>query len=155
LVSRILRFKVFIENEAGSSRKNHFNERTLMFEREESVACPYPFPYGFIINTLNADGDCLDCFVITDRKLHTAEVVECEAIGLMEQSEDGLSDNNVLARLSDEHRVVTPAVQGLLADFVQHVFRHLPARTVRAGRFLGAAEAEAEIIGKTRKTQSS
>jgi inorganic pyrophosphatase len=140
-----MRFKVFIENEAGSSRKNYHNERTLTFERSESVACPYPFPYGFIIDTVNADGDCLDCFVITDRKLRTAEVVECEAIGLMEQMEDGLADNNVLARLLDEQPTVTRKVEGLLGDFVRNVFSHLPDKKVSVGRFLGAGEAQSEV----------
>jgi inorganic pyrophosphatase len=140
-----MRFKVFIENEAGSTLKNHHNERTLTFEHSESVACPYPFPYGFIIDTVNADGDCLDCFVITDRKLHTAEVVECEAIGLMEQIEDGLPDNNVLARLLDEQAAVTREVEDVLGDFVRNVFSHLPGTKVSVGRFLGAGEALSEI----------
>jgi len=33
-----MRFKVFIENEAGSNRKNHHNERTLTFEQAETVS---------------------------------------------------------------------------------------------------------------------
>ena len=140
-----MRFKVFIENEAGSSRKNHHNERTLVFERSESVACPYPFPYGFIIDTVNADGDCLDCFVITARSLRTGEIIECDAIGLMEQAEDVVTDNNVLANLPDEPLAVTVAVRAVLTEFVQHVFSHIPGRTIAVGRFLGVREAEVEI----------
>jgi inorganic pyrophosphatase len=73
-----VRFAVFIENEAGSTLKNHHDERALTFLRSEKVSRAYPFPYGFIIGTTNADGDCLDCFVIAKRALRTGEVVECE-----------------------------------------------------------------------------
>src|SRR5881396_2946462 len=83
-------FRVFIENEAGSPRKNHYDESSLIFQRAETVSQAYPFPYGFIPGTANADGDCLDCYVITNRAFHSGDLVECEAIGLMEQAEDGL-----------------------------------------------------------------
>jgi inorganic pyrophosphatase len=56
-----MRFKVFIENEQGSDRKNHHDEKTLTLLRSETVSRAYPYPYGFIIGTANADGDCLDC----------------------------------------------------------------------------------------------
>jgi inorganic pyrophosphatase len=140
-----VRFQVFIENERGWTRKNHHNDRTLTFERSESVSRAYPFPYGFIIDTVAADGDCLDCFVITNQELHTGDIVECEAIGLMEQVEDGLPDNNVLARLLDEQPTITREVEGVLGDFVRNVFSHLPERKVGVGRFLGAGEAQSEI----------
>jgi inorganic pyrophosphatase len=143
-----MRFKVFIENEAGSNSKNHHNERTLTFERAESVSRVYPFPYGFIIDTAAADGDCLDCFVITDRQLRTGDVVECEAVGLMEQTESGLTDNNVLARLLDEQPSLTRELEGVLDEFVQNVFRHDPSRVVSVGRFLGAGEAQSEIAAR-------
>jgi inorganic pyrophosphatase len=138
-------FRVFIENEAGSNLKNHHDERALTFLRSEKVSRAYPFPYGFIIGTKNADGDCLDCFVIAKRALRTGEVVECEVIGLMEQTEDGLSDHNVLAQLVGEHAEVSAMVQAALDDFVQNVFSHTPGRRIEVGNFLGAAEAEAAI----------
>jgi inorganic pyrophosphatase/GNAT superfamily N-acetyltransferase len=140
-----MRFKVFIENQAGSSRKNHDDEKTLMFQRSETVSRAYPFPYGFIIGTSAADGDCLDCFVISERALRIGEVVECEAIGLMEQTEDGLSDHNVLAQLVGERAAVTAEVRATLADFVQNVFSHIPGKAIGVGRFLGVNAAETAI----------
>lgn len=140
-----MRFQVFIENEAGSDRKNYHDERTLTFERAETVSRAYPYPYGFITGTANADGDCLDCFVITSQTLKTGQVVQCEAIGLMEQTEDGLTDNNVLATLMDERTQVTTVVQSTVTEFVQHVFSHIPGRAIEVGRFLGVRAAEVEI----------
>ncbi len=81
--------KVFIENEAGSNKKNLYDEQTFEFRQTLTVSRPYPFPYGFIIGTTSGDGDSIDCFVITEQKLKPGQIVECEPIGLMEQTEDG------------------------------------------------------------------
>jgi inorganic pyrophosphatase/GNAT superfamily N-acetyltransferase len=141
----MMRVRVFIENEAHSTRKHHHDERALTFQRAETVSRAYPFPYGFVMGTTNADGDCLDCYVITERALRTGDIVECEAIGLMEQTEDGLTDDNVLARLVDEPWGVTAVVQQTLTDFVQNVFRHIPGRTIGVGQFFGPEHAERAI----------
>lgn len=139
--------RVFIENEAGSTQKNHYDERALRFQRAEVVSRPYPFPYGFVLDTTNADGDCLDCFVITGQPLHSGDIVECEVVGLMEQTEDGLTDNNVLGRLvnADEEVGIGNLVQQTLTDFVQNFFRHVPGKLIDVGRFLGPEHAEAAI----------
>jgi inorganic pyrophosphatase len=48
------------------------------------------------------DGCNLDVFVITNRRLRTGQLVECEALAIMKQFEDGLEDHNVLANMPDE-----------------------------------------------------
>jgi inorganic pyrophosphatase len=35
----------------------------------------YPFPYGFIIRTSAADGDNVDCFVVTTRHLRPNQIL--------------------------------------------------------------------------------
>lgn len=87
--------RVFIENEAGSYVKHFHNEKTLEPKGNATVSRPYPFPYGFILNTTAADGDNVDCFVLTQQALHTGQIVQCEAIALMEQIEDGDEDHKV------------------------------------------------------------
>jgi len=54
--------KVFIENEAGSNKKNIFDEKSLDFEKQVEVSQSYPYPYGFVLNTTAEDGDSVDCF---------------------------------------------------------------------------------------------
>jgi len=93
---------VFVENEAGSSIKHHYNERTLEFLRTEDVGGRYPYPYGFVPGTLAADGDSADCFILTNAHFRTGTTVECEPIALVEQTEGGTVDNNVLAVLPGE-----------------------------------------------------
>ena len=139
--------RVFIENEATSYTKNLHDEASLVHLGSVQVSRPYPFPYGFLLDTVNADGDNLDCYVLTSRPLERGSIVDCEVVGLMEQTESGQQDDNVLATLPGEAVVVDAAVQHRLTDFVSHVFDHVPGREVRAGRFLGEPDAWRRIEG--------
>jgi inorganic pyrophosphatase len=67
-----VRIRVFIQNEAGSARKHYHNEKTLELVRVADVSEPYPYPYGFILDTTAEDGWNVDCYVITDRPLRAA-----------------------------------------------------------------------------------
>lgn len=142
--------KVFIENEAGSDQKNLYNEKTFEYKKTVTVSRKYPYPYGFILDTTSGDGDNLDCFVITNKKLKNGQVAECEPIGLMEQIETAWDqsrgnieeeDHNVLAIFPDENTVIDDKVKEKLREFVSHVFDHLPNKKVRAGDFLDRDEA--------------
>ena len=128
---------VFIENGAGSAHKHVFDEKRRVLQSIQPVSRPYPYAYGFVLDTSAADGDHLDCFVLTERPLASGEVVECSLLGLMEQLEDGLVDHNLLAVPVGESAEVSAAVQTALREFVTHVFDHIPGRVVQAGRFLG------------------
>jgi inorganic pyrophosphatase len=138
--------RVFVQNEAGSDRKNYHNEKTLEYKETKLVSCAYPYPYGFIIGTHANDGCNLDVFVITRRRLTTGQILECEAIGLMEQFEDGVDDHNVLAKLLDEDVEITNDVRGILANFVMNVFRHVDGKQIAVGAFQNAQAARAHII---------
>src|SRR5687768_7941066 len=81
--------RIFIQNEAGSNQKHYHDEKTLEWKRAVEVAVRYPFPYGFVVGTSSPDGCNVDCFVITATPLKTGQIVPCEALGLMEQMEDG------------------------------------------------------------------
>jgi len=128
--------RVFIENEAGSDLKHHHDEVTLAFLRTEQVGAAYPFPYGFVPGTRAPDGDCVDCFVITGRPLRTGDLVDCEPFGLMEQTEAGFIDHNVLAVPVGERPPDVEALRPVLARFAREVFAGLPGREVTVGRFL-------------------
>jgi inorganic pyrophosphatase len=140
-----MRIKVFIQNEAGSNRKNYHDEKTLQYKETKLVSRPYPYPYGFIVGTTASDGCNLDVFVITNRPLRTGQLLECEVLALMEQFEDGVDDHNVLARLPDEAADLTSDVQAVLTDFVLNVFRHVQGKRVRVGQFRSVEEAEAHV----------
>lgn len=137
--------KVLIENEAGSDQKNIFDEKTLEYKRTHAVSRRYPYPYGFLLNTISGDGDNLDCFVLTTKQLKSREVIDVEPIGIMEQIEDGQEDHKILAVLPGEEIVVSQDVQMKLKDFAEHVFEHLEGKNMQVGKFYGK-EAAIDLI---------
>jgi len=138
--------KVFVENEEGSSQKNMFDEKSLRFKKSVTVSRPYPYPYGFILNTTGGDGDNVDCFILTDKKLKSGDTVDCEAIGMMLQKEDNKQDNNILAILEGERGVaLNDSIRSRLTEFITHVFDHRKDKTVEVGDFLDKNSAEAYI----------
>jgi inorganic pyrophosphatase len=146
--------KVFIENEAGSNQKNLYNEKTLEYRKTVTVSRDYPYPYGFILDTTSGDGDNLDCFIITDSKLESGKVYDCEPIGLMEQRESSWSegrggvmeeDHNILAGLIGEPAEITDEIKDKLTEFVSHVFDHIEGKVVKVGSFLDKEASEKEI----------
>ena len=139
------RLRVFIENEAGSRRKNIYDERTLTYQRTVEVARTYPFPYGFVIGTRSGDGDCVDCFVLTGATLSSGTIVECDPIGLLEQVEDGETDHKVLAILIGERIALDDVVVASLKHFITEAFAHVPGKRMEIGRLLSRQEAEAYV----------
>jgi len=134
-------FSVFIQNEAGSDQKNRHNEKTLEHLKTLTVSRPYPFPYGFILDTTSEDGDNLDCYVITEQQLKTGSVVECEPIALLEQIEDGEEDHNILAALPGEHSTIDDTTLAIFKDFISHVFDHVPGKKIAMGELRSKNEA--------------
>lgn len=136
---------VFVENEAGSDIKHHYDEATLSVKRTERVGAAYPFPYGFVPETLAPDGDAVDCFVLTDRALPTGTTVEALPIAFVEQTEAGSIDNNVLAVLPGESVPDLNAAVERIAAFIEEFRAGDPDRVSRVGRMLGGDEAIAYI----------
>jgi inorganic pyrophosphatase len=127
--------RVFIENEAGSTVKHLHNEKTLELKGTMQVSRPYPFPYGFVLNTTAHDSDNADCFILTNTRLSTGEIVECDPLALMEQIEDGEIDHKILALLKDDQEPLREIPAKKLREFVRHVFDHLPDKVITVGEF--------------------
>lgn len=130
--------RVLIENEAGSRRKNTYDERTLRLLGTAEVSAAYPFAYGFVIGTRAGDGDAADCFVISKRKLSAGETVACEPLALVEQIEDGETDHKVIAAPVGETALIDEAVAAAIRAFAANVFSHVPGKRMEIGRLLGA-----------------
>jgi inorganic pyrophosphatase len=136
-----MQLRVFIENAAGSLVKHIHDEKTLELRGTEAVSRPYPYPYGFILETTAEDGDNVDCFILTKSTLRRADIVECEAVGLMEQVEDGEIDHKILALISSENPPLESDYMPVLTDFCRHVFDHMPGKKMRIGEFRDVKEA--------------
>ena len=155
-----MKIKVFVENEAGSNQKNIYDEKTLQYKKTVTISREYPYPYGFILNTTSGDGNNVDCFVLTDKKLKTGEIVECRPIAVMEQIESysskpgiGEEDHNILAVLEDESFEIDDTLENKLSEFVSYAFDHLPDKEVKVGNFLDEKKATG-YIEKCRDTDS-
>jgi inorganic pyrophosphatase len=128
--------KVLIQVEAGSRDKKLYNEKTLEYRGASRVSLPYPYPYGFIIGTSAADGESVDCYLITHDKVKSGSIVECEPIGLLEQIEDGQIDHKILAAISGQSVEVGPELLEELGAFIYAVFAQFPEVRVSIGRIL-------------------
>jgi inorganic pyrophosphatase len=137
--------RVFIENEAGSRRKNVYDERTLAHLRTVEVSAAYPFPYGFVLGTVSGDGDAVDCFVLTATTLASGTTVDCEPIALVEQIEDGEIDHKVLAVPRGAETRLDDAAVAAIRTFIAGVFAHVPGKRMDIGRVLDQSAAEAYL----------
>jgi inorganic pyrophosphatase len=125
--------QVLIQVAAGSCEKAFYNEQTLEYRETRRTARPYPYPYGFIIGTSAADGDCVDCYLLTHDPLKAGTIVACEPVGLLEQDEGGEIDHKVLAALPGQDVVVGHDLLQELQDFIAAVFAAFPEVRVRVG----------------------
>jgi len=128
--------QVLIQAEAGSCERNTYNEVTLEYLETRRVARPYPYPYGFVIGTRAADGDGVDCYLITTHRLKAGTIVTCEPVGLLAQTEGEELDHKVLAALPGEDVVLGEALLQGLQDFIHALFEAYPGASVRVGPIL-------------------
>ena len=128
--------KVLIQVEAGSRERNLYDEKTLEFKGKHQISRPFPYPYGFIIGTSAADGDCVDCYIITRDKLQAGSIVECEPVALLLQDEDGEVDHKILAALPSQDVVLGQELLQELQDFIYAIFANYPDMRVRVGPLL-------------------
>ena len=128
--------KVLIQAESGSCDRLRYNEKTLEYKGKTRLHRSYPYPNGFIIGTTAADGDCVDCYVITHDKLKAGTIVECEPVGLLEQDEDGEIDHKVLATMPGQDVELSQGLLEELKDFIYAIFARFPEVSIRIGDIL-------------------
>jgi inorganic pyrophosphatase len=128
--------QVCIEVAAGSCERHRYNEHTLEYLGTRWTSRPYPYPYGFIVGTRAADGDSVDCYIITNASLPAGTLVACEPIGLLEQDEDGEVDHKVLAALPGQPLALGQGLLQELRDFIYALFAQWPDVHVQVGRLL-------------------
>src|SRR6476646_1897654 len=68
----------------------------IFVDRFMMTAMHYPCNYGYIPQTLAADGDPVDALVITPFPLVTGVVVRCRAIGILKMSDEAGGDSKLI-----------------------------------------------------------
>ena len=150
-------FDVLIEIPRGSRNKYEVDHRTgrMRLDRTLFTSTQYPADYGFIENTLGADGDPLDALVmLPGDPLFPGVLVRCRAIGMFRMTDEHGGDDKVLAvpaadprleHLRDIHHV--PEFDRLEIQHFFEVYKELePGKSVEGANWVGRVEAEAEIV---------
>ncbi len=90
---------VVIEIPQGSSIKYEIDEESgeLFVDRFLHTAMFYPLNYGFIPQTLEADGDPVDVLVLSDQPVTPRSIIPSRPIGLLETEDQEGNDAKIIA----------------------------------------------------------
>ena len=93
-----------VEIPEGSHLKIEWDRKraAFMIDRVEPAVFPKPCSYGFIPQTLDADGDELDTLVVCDEPIPTGVWLEAKIIGIMNFEDDGDMDYKIVVVPSDD-----------------------------------------------------
>lgn len=91
--------EAFIEIPAGSRNKYEYDDRTgrIRLDRVLYHSVHYPTDYGFIPETLAADGDHMDVLVVTHEPTFPGCIVPARPIGGLDMEDEKGHDFKVLA----------------------------------------------------------
>ena len=132
--------KAIVEVEKGSSKRAVFDKH-LAVVKYRQVSTPYPFAYGFILNTSSDDGDGIDCYILTNKHLEVGTVVDYVPIGILEQFENDEVDSKVICLLNnDDFKFHQEHIQRI-KDFILQIFKRYPEVEIQFGRYKDASYA--------------
>lgn len=97
---------VIIEIPKYSHNKYEIDKKTglIALDRVAHTGQDFPFDYGFVPQTLWADGDALDVIVLTTYPLFPGVLVRVRPVALMKMVDGGDSDDKVIAVPVDDPR---------------------------------------------------
>ena len=92
-------FYAYVEMLAGSAVKHVYDERLgkLVVHRKSAIPLPKHFNYGFIKGTRSDDGDPLDVFIISNRRLKLGSTIKIRPIGMLYVEDEMGIDNKIIA----------------------------------------------------------
>lgn len=93
------KFWAVIEIPKGSKSKYELDKETgfLKLDRVLYTSTHYPANYGFIPLTYAEDNDPLDVLVLCSETIYPLALVECCPIGVITMTDDGESDEKIIA----------------------------------------------------------
>ena len=128
----------------------------IIVDRFMGTAMHYPCNYGYVPNTLSADGDPCDVLVITPFPLIPGVVVRCRAIGVLKMTDEAGGDAKILAVPVDKilpiykHWQKPEDMNELRLQQIQHFFEHYkdlePGKWVKIEGWFGPEDAKEEIM---------
>jgi len=150
-----MQFDVTVEIPKGQRNKYELDHETgrIKLDRMLFTSTRYPSDYGYIDNTLADDGDPLDALVLLEEPTFPGCLIRCRAIGMFRMRDEKGADDKVLCVPGSDPRMAHYADIEDVAEFdlleIQHFFQVYkalePGKAVEGFRWVGRAEAEAEI----------
>ena len=158
-------FDVTIEIPKGGRNKYEMDHETgrIRLDRTLFTATQYPADYGFVENTLGADGDPLDALVLLQEPTFPGCLIRCRAIGMYRMQDEMGGDDKVLCVPSHDPRLEhlqdirhLPEFDKLEIEHFFEVYKALePGKSVEGAHWVGRQEAEAEIEESRRRLKES
>lgn len=143
---------VIIEIPRGTKNKYEIDKETglIKLDRVNHTAQAYPFDYGFVPQTLWADGDALDVVVLSTEPLFPGLLLEARPVAIMHMIDGGEADEKVIAVPVGDPRYagvqdlsdVNPHTLREISHFFA-TYKQLQKKVVEVGEFEGAAAAKA------------
>lgn len=141
-----------IEIPRETSAKYEYDKELGIFRLDRCLqsAMVYPGNYGFIPNTLAADGDPLDVVVFNRTPIERGTLVECQVLGSLNMEDNGAKDYKILAVPVSHYRSYDTLsdIDDLFLDVTKNFFEHykdLNNTNVTVGKWHGKQRAH-EII---------
>jgi inorganic pyrophosphatase len=102
-------FRVVVEAPRGSNLKLKYEPEweTMTISRPLPFGVVFPFDWGFVPSTENADGDPVDAMVFWDVASYPGVVLECRAIGVL-QVEQNRVNHDASERVRNDRIVSIP-----------------------------------------------
>ena len=139
------RVKVYIEIEKGSNMKYEYNKLTQTLELDRILPDPsvYPFAYGFIPNTLAADGDDLDALIVHPTDFIRKDTTyDAYIVGALRMEDEQGMDEKVLCVLEADG-VITDAERVAIEAFFSTYKNHTAGKWSKTNGFMTQQEAVA------------
>jgi inorganic pyrophosphatase len=148
-------FNVTIEIPKGERNKYELDHETgrIKLDRTLFTATTYPADYGFIDDTLGADGDPLDALVLLESPTFPGCLIHARAIGMYRMTDEKGGDDKVVCVPADDPRMEhlrdihhVPEFLRLEIEHFFTVYKDLePGKSVEGSTWTGRAAAEDEI----------
>jgi inorganic pyrophosphatase len=148
-------FDVTVEIPKGQRNKYEMDHETgrIRLDRMLFTSTRYPADYGFIAGTLAEDGDPLDALVLLDEPTFPGCLIQCRAIGMFRMRDENGRDDKILTVAATDPRMAHLKDIADVSEFELLEIRHFfevykelePGKVVEAARWVGGADAQAEI----------
>jgi inorganic pyrophosphatase len=160
-----MEFDVTIEIPKGQRNKYEIDHETgrIRLDRMLFTATRYPSDYGFIDDTLGADGDPLDALVLLEEPTFPGCLIRCRAIGMFRMTDEKGGDDKVLCVPSSDPRQAhlrdlddVPPWDRLEIQHFFEVYKDLePGKSVEGATWAGRVAAEAEIVASRERLKAA